>query len=54
MTGLIEKASSIPDNAVKDFKIVARNINRVFQTKRGGEGKREFTAIENVDRKSVG
>ncbi|WP_062376793.1 ABC transporter ATP-binding protein [Treponema endosymbiont of Eucomonympha sp.] len=49
MTGLIEKASSIPDNAVKDFKIVARNINRVFQTKRGGEGKREFTAIENVN-----
>ncbi|MDR3335549.1 MAG: ABC transporter ATP-binding protein [Treponema sp.] len=49
MAGLIEAQQDIvPEN---DFKIVARNINRVFRIKRTGEARREFTAVANLNLK---
>jgi NitT/TauT family transport system ATP-binding protein len=61
MTGLVASvASNITSHAaqqvvrnddreINEYKIVARNINRVFQVRRTGEGKKEFTAVQNIN-----
>ncbi|MDR3114237.1 MAG: ABC transporter ATP-binding protein [Treponema sp.] len=38
-------------DGVGDYKIVARNISRVFYIKRPGDGKREFTAVKDLNLK---
>jgi NitT/TauT family transport system ATP-binding protein len=37
------------DKTVKEYKIVARDIEKFFHIKRGSEGKREFKAVENLN-----
>jgi NitT/TauT family transport system ATP-binding protein len=43
--------SSITDEDIEDYKIVARGITRKFAVRRAGERKREFTAVDNLDLK---
>jgi NitT/TauT family transport system ATP-binding protein len=49
MAGLVEQQALVGDEAIKEYKIVARNIDRIFQIKRTGEGKRDFKAVENLN-----
>jgi NitT/TauT family transport system ATP-binding protein len=37
------------DHETWDYKIVARHISKVFHIKRPGEGKREFTAVKDLN-----
>jgi NitT/TauT family transport system ATP-binding protein len=37
------------EDATGDYKIVARHISKVFHIKRPGEGKREFTAVKDLN-----
>jgi NitT/TauT family transport system ATP-binding protein len=49
MIGLVETQTDVEDTELKDYKIVARNISRIFYVKRAGEGKKEFTAVKNMN-----
>ncbi|MDR1388711.1 MAG: ABC transporter ATP-binding protein [Treponema sp.] len=49
LSGLVEQQDVVADEAVKEYKIVARNIGQIFHIKRAGEGRREFTAVENMN-----
>ncbi|MDR1930248.1 MAG: ABC transporter ATP-binding protein [Treponema sp.] len=49
LTELTEERTAAGDEAVKDYKIAARNIGRIFHIKRAGEERREFKAIENMN-----
>ncbi|MDR1933776.1 MAG: ABC transporter ATP-binding protein [Spirochaetales bacterium] len=46
---VVEHQGALGDEAIGDFKIVARNINHVFHIKRPGEEKRDFKAVENLN-----
>jgi len=50
MVGIAEQ-SVITDEDVKNYKIVARGITRNFAVRRVGDGKREFTAVDNLNLK---
>lgn len=43
--------SEITDDDIKNYKIVAKGITRNFTVRRAGEGKREFTAVDNLNLK---
>jgi len=43
--------SVITDEDIQNYKIVARGITRSFTVRRAGEGKREFTAVDNLNLK---
>jgi NitT/TauT family transport system ATP-binding protein len=49
MALVIEHQSALGNEALGGYKIVARNIGRVFPIKRPGEEKREFQAVENLN-----
>lgn len=49
MNDLLEAQSEITWDAIKENKIVARGISRVFYIKRTGEAQREFTAVQSLD-----
>jgi len=43
--------SVITDEDIQNYKIVAKGITRSFTVRRAGEGKREFTAVDNLNLK---
>jgi NitT/TauT family transport system ATP-binding protein len=49
MVGLVEAQTNVNDTEINDYKIVARNISRVFQIKRTGEGRKDFIAIKDLN-----
>jgi NitT/TauT family transport system ATP-binding protein len=49
MAGLIEQQTELTDEALGEYKIVARNIEKVFHIRRTGEERREFKAVENLN-----
>lgn len=50
MIGIAEY-SVITDEDIRNYKIVARGIARSFTVRRAGDGKREFTAVDNLNLK---
>ncbi len=47
----IEQQTIITDEDIASYKIVAKGIGRKFAKKRAGEGKQDFTAVENLNLK---
>jgi NitT/TauT family transport system ATP-binding protein len=48
MISVVKQQADTGDSPINDYKIVAKNINRVFYVKRGAEGKHDFTAVKDV------
>jgi NitT/TauT family transport system ATP-binding protein len=48
---LFEEQGDITDSDIQSYKIVAKGTGRVFKIKRGGERKRDFTALYNLNLK---